>query len=110
MYTVKLTRSDPTVELMGPKKGKMMARNQMGMTTGNRAAARLHMLLHSCIPIAFSHTKYNGVHANPNVINCTPDTLIPALYTTLGRLIKPNFINYQSRKIYIYGEVGMPDE
>lgn len=55
---------------MGPKNGKMMAKNQMGMTTGNRAAALLHKLLHSCKPIAFSHTKYSGVHANPNVINC----------------------------------------
>jgi len=55
---------------MGPKKGKMMAKNQMGMTTGSLAAARLHMLLQSCIPINFSHTKYKGVHANPNVINC----------------------------------------
>ncbi|GER55240.1 UDP-N-acetylmuramate--L-alanine ligase [Striga asiatica] len=64
--TVKLTRSEPTVELMGPKNGKIIARNHMGTTTGNRAAARLHMLRHSCIPIAFSHTKYNGVQANPN--------------------------------------------
>lgn len=54
---------------MGPKNGKTMARNHMGMTTGNLAAARLHRLLHSCIPMAFSHTKYKGVHANPNVIN-----------------------------------------
>jgi hypothetical protein len=67
---VKLTRSDPTEELIGPKNGKMIAKNQMGITTGNLAAALLHKLLHSCIPIAFSHTKYNGVHANPNVINC----------------------------------------
>lgn len=68
---MKLTRRDPTVELMGPKKGKMIAKNQIGMTTGNLAAALLHKLLHSCNPIAFSHTKYKGVHANPNVINCT---------------------------------------
>jgi hypothetical protein len=47
-----------------------MAKNQMGITTGNLAAALLHKLLHSCIPIAFSHTKYSGVQANPNVINC----------------------------------------
>lgn len=67
---MKLTRSDPTAELMGPKNGKIMARNHMGTTTGNLAAARLHRLLHSCIPMAFSHTKYKGVHANPNVINC----------------------------------------
>lgn len=68
---MKLTRSDPTAEFIGPKKGNIMAKNQIGMTTGNLAAARLHMLLHSCIPINFSHTKYNGVHANPNVINYT---------------------------------------
>jgi hypothetical protein len=55
---------------MGPKNGKIMAKNQMGITTGNLAAALLHKLLHSCIPIAFSHTKYSGVQANPNVINC----------------------------------------
>ena len=59
---------------MGPKKGKMMARNQMGTTTGNLAAARLQRLLHSCIPIAFSHTKYRGVHANPKVMNCSNTT------------------------------------
>jgi len=66
---VKETRRDPTVELMGPKNGKMIARNQIGMTTGSLAAALLHMLPHSCIPIAFSHTRYSGVHANPNVMN-----------------------------------------
>lgn len=47
-----------------------MAKNHIGMTTGNLAAARLHKLLHSCMPMAFSQTKYNGVHANPNVMNC----------------------------------------
>ncbi|KAG9148160.1 hypothetical protein Leryth_014082 [Lithospermum erythrorhizon] len=67
--TVKLTRRDPTVELIGPKKGKTMAKNHIGTTTGNLAAARLHKLLHSCIPIAFSQTKYSGVQANPNVMN-----------------------------------------
>jgi len=55
---------------MGPKKGNIIAKNQIGMTTGNLTSARLHKLLHSCIPTVFSHTKYNGVHANPNVINC----------------------------------------
>ena len=69
MLTVKLARSDPTVELMGPKKGNMIARNQMGITTGSLAAALLHMLWHSCMPISFSHTKYRGVQANPNVMN-----------------------------------------
>ena len=58
------------MELIGPKKGKIIAKNQMGMTTGNLAAALLHKLLHSCIPMAFSHTKYRGVQANPNVMNC----------------------------------------
>lgn len=55
---------------MGPKKGKIMAKNHIGITTGNRASALKQMLFVSCIPITFSHTKYNGVHANPNVMNC----------------------------------------
>lgn len=67
---MKLTRSDPTVELIGPKNGKIIAKNHIGITTGNLAAALLHKLLQSCIPMAFSHTKYKGVQANPNVINC----------------------------------------
>ena len=81
---MKLTRRDPTAEFMGPKNGKRIAKNQMGMTTGNLAAALLHRLLHSCIPIAFSHTKYRGVHANPNVMNCTIPT---------KNIIKMNIIN-----------------
>jgi hypothetical protein len=40
-------RSDPTTELMGPKKGKMMARNQMGTAAGSIAAARLQRLRQS---------------------------------------------------------------
>ncbi|KAJ8477919.1 hypothetical protein OPV22_021646 [Ensete ventricosum] len=59
-----LTRSDPTTELMGPKKGNMMARNQMW----RRAMARRYMLLLSCIPTT-SHTKYSGVQAKPKVMN-----------------------------------------
>jgi len=67
---VKLTRRDPTAEFMGPKKGKIIAKNHIGITTGNRASALKQMLFVSCIPITFSHTKYNGVQANPNVMNC----------------------------------------
>ncbi|MFS8001698.1 hypothetical protein Hanom_Chr13g01193371 [Helianthus anomalus] len=67
---------------MGPKKGKMIAKNQIGITTGSLASARKNMLFVSCIPITFSHTKYNGVHANPNVINCS--TFV----------IKPNMLSY----------------
>lgn len=67
---MKLTKRAPTAELIGPKNGNIMAKNQIGITTGNLASALKHMLLVSCIPITFSHTKYNGVHANPNVINC----------------------------------------
>lgn len=70
MYTVKLTKRAPTAELMGPKKGNIMAKNHIGITTGNRTSALKNMLLVSCIPITFSHTKYKGVHANPNVMNC----------------------------------------
>jgi hypothetical protein len=68
---VKLTRRAPTAELIGPKKGKMIAKNQIGITTGNLASALRQILFVSCIPITFSHTKYNGVHAKPNVMNCT---------------------------------------
>ena len=49
----------------------MIAKNQIGITTGNLATALKQMLLVSCIPITFSQTKYNGVQAKPNVINCT---------------------------------------
>jgi hypothetical protein len=66
---VKLTRRAPTAEFIGPKKGKMIAKNQMGITTGSLASARRQMLLVSCIPITFSHTKYRGVQANPKVMN-----------------------------------------
>lgn len=65
---------------MGPKNGKMMAKNQIGMTTGSLANALKQMLLVSCIPITFSQTKYNGVHANPNVINCAPNFFFCQLY------------------------------
>lgn len=68
---MKLTSRDPTVELMGPKKGKIIARNHIGITTGSLARALLYKLFVLCIPMNFSHTKYSGVHANPNVINCT---------------------------------------
>jgi hypothetical protein len=68
---VKLTRRAPTAELMGPKNGKIIAKNHIGITTGSLASALKQILFVSCIPITFSHTKYNGVHANPNVINCT---------------------------------------
>lgn len=67
---MKLTKRDPTVELMGPKNGNMIARNQIGTTTGSLTNALLNKLLVSCTPTNFSHTKYNGVQANPNVINC----------------------------------------
>ena len=55
----------PTAELIGPKNGKIIAKNHIGMTTGKRASALKQMLFVSCIPITFSHTKYNGVQANP---------------------------------------------
>lgn len=58
------------MELIGPKNGKMIARNHIGITTGSLARAFLKILFDSCIPINFSHTKYKGVHANPNVMNC----------------------------------------
>lgn len=67
---MKLTKRAPTAELIGPKKGKIMAKNHIGITTGSLVSALRHMLFVSCIPTTFSHTKYNGVHANPNVINC----------------------------------------
>lgn len=54
-------------ELIGPKKRKD---DRQKPITGNRDIARLHMLLHSCTPIAFSHTKNKGVQVNPNIINC----------------------------------------
>lgn len=58
-----------------------MAKNHIGITTGNRTSALKNMLFVSCIPITFSHTKYNGVQANPNVMNCqnTCDTLAQSL-------------------------------
>jgi len=71
---VKLTKRAPTAELMGPKKGKIIAKNHIGITTGNLASALKNMLFVSCIPITFSHTKYNGVQANPKVINCNLHT------------------------------------
>lgn len=52
----------------------------MGITTGNLASALRHILLVSCIPITFSHTKYSGVHANPNVMNCFSDMLVHRSY------------------------------
>jgi len=67
---VKLTRRAPTAELMGPKKGKIMAKNHIGITTGNLASALRQMLFVSCIPITFSQTKYSGVQAKPKVMNC----------------------------------------
>jgi len=67
---VKLTKRAPTAELMGPKNGKIIAKNHIGTTTGNLANALKNMLFVSCIPITFSHTKYSGVQANPKVINC----------------------------------------
>jgi len=67
---VKLTSKAPTAEFMGPKKGKIIAKNHIGTTTGNLTSALKQILFVSCIPITFSHTKYNGVHANPNVMNC----------------------------------------
>jgi len=73
---VKLTKRAPTAELMGPKKGKIIAKNHIGITTGNLATALKHMLFVSCIPITFSHTKYNGVQANPNVIICNSHQLL----------------------------------
>lgn len=67
---MKLTRRDPTVELMGPKKGNMIAKNHIGITTGSLVKALFNKLLVSCTPRNFSHTKYKGVQANPNVMNC----------------------------------------
>jgi len=67
---VKLTSKAPTAEFMGPKKGKIIAKNHIGITTGNLTSALKQILFVSCIPMTFSHTKYNGVHANPNVMNC----------------------------------------
>lgn len=43
IYTVNVTSKAPTAELMGPKKGKMIAKNQIGSTTGNRIKARTSM-------------------------------------------------------------------
>lgn len=67
---MKLTKRAPTAELMGPKNGKIIAKNHIGITTGSLASALRQRLLVSWMPITFSHTKYSGVHANPNVINC----------------------------------------
>jgi hypothetical protein len=67
---VKLTKRDPTVELMGPKNGNIIAKNHIGITTGSLTNALFNKLLVSCTPRNFSHTKYKGVQANPNVINC----------------------------------------
>lgn len=67
---MKLTSKAPTAEFMGPKNGKIIAKNHIGITTGNLANALKQMLFVSCIPITFSHTKYNGVQAKPNVMNC----------------------------------------
>lgn len=55
---------------MGPKKGKMIAKNHIGITTGSLAKALLKVLFVLCTPMNFSHTKYRGVQANPNVMNC----------------------------------------
>lgn len=71
---------------MGPKKGNMMAKNHIGMTTGSRASALKHMLFVSCTPTTFSHTKYRGVQANPNVMNCnTQDNKI--YITNLSKML-----------------------
>lgn len=56
--------------MIGPKNGKTIAKNHIGITTGNLAAVRLLNLLHSRIPIAFYHMKYKRVHANPKVVKC----------------------------------------
>lgn len=39
MYTVNVTKRAPTVELMGPKNGKAMAKNHTGRMTGILATA-----------------------------------------------------------------------
>lgn len=49
-----------------------MAKNQIGKMTGIRHMARNKTCLVWWIPNNFSHTKYNGVTANPTVMNCTP--------------------------------------
>lgn len=85
---MKLTRREPTVELMGPKNGNMMARNQIGITTGSLASALFNTLFVSCTPMNFSHTKYKGVQANPNVMNCIYTINTNQLIYVLN-LIKP---------------------
>lgn len=50
MYTVKLTGRDPTVELMGPKKGNMIARNHIGITTGSLENALCLMHANGFLP------------------------------------------------------------
>jgi hypothetical protein len=70
IYTVNVTSKAPTVELMGPKNGNAMARNQTGKITGIRQTARSNMFFEVWMPISFSHTKYRGVTANPTVMNC----------------------------------------
>ena len=67
-----MTSNAPTAELMGPKKGNAMAKNQIGKMTGIRHMARNKTCLVWWIPNNFSHTKYSGVTANPTVMNCTP--------------------------------------
>jgi len=49
IYTVKLTRRAPTAELIGPKNGKIIAKNHIGITTGNQAKGLKKMLFLSCI-------------------------------------------------------------
>lgn len=68
-YTVNVTNKAPTAELMGPKKGKTIAKNQIGSTTGIRITARSSMLLEVWNPVTFSQTKYSGVQAKPKVMN-----------------------------------------
>lgn len=41
---MKLTRRDPTEELIGPKNGKIIAKNHIGITTGSLAIALLNKL------------------------------------------------------------------
>lgn len=57
MYTVNVTSKAPTAELIGPKKGKMIARNQMGSTTGILHKARKRRFFVLWTPRNFSHTK-----------------------------------------------------
>jgi hypothetical protein len=57
MYTVKVTSMAPTVELMGPKNGNAIAKNQTGRITGMQQTAQRSMFFVVWTPISFSYRK-----------------------------------------------------